>query len=64
MIANPAFQAECNSALIHQFTNGLRDDIIRPLAKDLVNRKPGDTFHKIPFRGHEPEWFPTEKDPH
>ena len=33
MIANPAFQAECNSALIHQFANGLHDEIIRPLAK-------------------------------
>ena len=48
MIANPAFQAECNGALIHQFTNGLHDDIIRPLAKDLVNRKPGIPF--INFR--------------
>ena len=44
MIANPAFQAECNSALIHQFANGLHDEIIRPLAKDLVNRKPGIPF--------------------
>ena len=47
MIANPAFQAECNSALIHQFTNGLCDEIIRPLAKDLVNRKPGIPFIKF-----------------
>ena len=47
MIANPAFQAECNGALIHQFTNGLRDKIIRPLAKDLVNRKPGIAFIKF-----------------
>ena len=47
MIANPAFQAECNGALIHQFTNGLRDEIIRPLAKDLVNRKPGIAFIKF-----------------
>ena len=47
MIANPAFQAECNGALIHQFTNGLCDDIIRPLAKDLVNRKPGIPFIKF-----------------
>ena len=47
MIANPAFQVECNGALIHQFTNGLRDDIIRPLAKDLVNRKPGIAFIKF-----------------
>ena len=44
MIANPAFQAECNGTLIHQFANGLRDEIIRPLAKDLVNRKPGIKF--------------------
>ena len=47
MIANPAFQVECNGALIHQFANGLRDDIIRPLAKDLVNRKPGIAFIKF-----------------
>ena len=47
MIANPAFQAECNGALIHQFTNGLRDDIIHPLVKDLVNRKPGIPFIKF-----------------
>ena len=47
MIVNPAFQAECNGALIHQFTNGLHDDIIRLLAKDLVNRKPGIPFIKF-----------------
>ena len=47
MIMNPAFQAECNGTLIHQFANGLRDDIIRPLAKDLVNRKPGIPFIKF-----------------
>ena len=47
MIANPAFQVECNGALIHQFANGLHDDIIRPLAKDLVNRKPGIAFIKF-----------------
>ena len=47
MIMNPAFQAECNDALIHQFTNGLRDDIIHPLAKNLVNRKPGIPFIKF-----------------
>ena len=47
MIANPAFQAECNSTLIHQFTNGLRDEIIHPLAKDLVNHKPGIPFIKF-----------------
>ena len=47
MIANPAFQAECNSALIHQFANGLCDEIIRPLTKDLVNRKPGIPFIKF-----------------
>ena len=47
MIANPAFQAECNSVLIHQFANELHDDIIRPLAKDLVNRKPGIPFIKF-----------------
>ena len=47
MIANPAFQAECNGTLIHQFTNRLHDDIICLLAKDLVNRKPGIPFIKF-----------------
>ena len=47
MITNPVFQAECNSALIHQFANGLCDEIIRLLAKDLVNRKPGIPFIKF-----------------
>ena len=47
MIVNPAFQAECNGTLIHQFANGLRDDITHPLAKDLVNRKPGIPFIKF-----------------
>ena len=47
MIANPAFQAECNGALVHQFANGLHDDIICLLAKDLVNRKPGIPFIKF-----------------
>ena len=47
MIANPAFQAECNGTLIHQFANGLCNDIICPLAKDLVNRKPGIPFIKF-----------------
>ena len=47
MITNPAFQAECNGALIHQFANGLCDDIIRPLAKDLVNCKPGIPYIKF-----------------
>ena len=48
MIMNPAFQAECNGTLIHQFANGLRNNIIRPLAKDLVNQKPG--IPSIKFR--------------
>ena len=43
----PFFQAECNGALIHQFANGLCDDIICPLAKDLVNHKPGIPFIKF-----------------
>ena len=47
VIMNPAFQAECNGMLIHQFTNGLRNDIICLLAKDLVNRKPGIPFIKF-----------------
>ena len=47
MIVNPSFQAECNGVLIHQFANGLHDDIIRPLAKDLVNKKPGIPFIKF-----------------
>ena len=44
LIMNPGFQTECNDALVHQFANGIHDDIIRPLAKDLVSRKPGIQF--------------------
>ena len=47
LILNPGFQTECNDALVHQFANGIRDDIIRPLAKDLVSRKPGIQFVKF-----------------
>ena len=47
LIINPGFQSECNNALIHQFANGIRDDIIRPLAKDLVSRKPDIQFVKF-----------------
>ena len=41
LMVNPNFRAECNSALINQFANGLRDNIMRPLAHDLISRKPG-----------------------
>ena len=37
LIINPNFQSECNSALINQFASGLRDDIMRPLARDLIS---------------------------
>ena len=47
LIINPGFQTECNSALVYQFANGIRDDIIRPLAKDLVSRKPDIQFVKF-----------------
>ena len=33
LIMNPGFQTECNNALVHQFANGIRDDIIRPISK-------------------------------
>ena len=44
LIINPKFQTECNGALVHQFANGIRDDIIRPLARDLVSCKPDIQF--------------------
>ena len=47
LIINPGFQTECNSALVYQFANGICDDIIRPLAKDLVSRKPDIQFVKF-----------------
>ena len=47
LIINLAFQTECNSALVHQFANGICDDIICPLAKDLVSRKPNIQFVKF-----------------
>ena len=48
LMVNPNFRAECNSALINQFASGLHDDIMRPLARDLISRKPGISF--IQFR--------------
>ena len=48
LMVNPNFRAECNSALINQFTSSLCDDIMRPLARDLIFRKPGISF--IQFR--------------
>ena len=47
LIINPGFQTECNGALVHQFANEIRDDIIRPLAKDLVSHKPDIQFVKF-----------------
>ena len=44
LMVNPNFRAECNSALINQFMSGLRDDIMRPLARDLISQKPGISF--------------------
>ena len=40
LIINSNFQSECNSALINQFTSGLRNDIMQPLARDLISRRP------------------------
>ena len=48
LMVNPNFRAECNSALINQFASGLHDDIMQPLACDLISRKPGISF--IQFR--------------
>ena len=48
LMVNPNFRAECNLALINQFTSGLHDDIMWPLACDLISRKPGISF--IQFR--------------
>ena len=48
LMVNPNFRAECNSALINQFVSSLRDDIMRPLACDLISQKPGISF--IQFR--------------
>ena len=47
LIINPNFQSECNTALINQFASGLRDDIMRPLARDLISRKPDISFVKF-----------------
>ena len=45
---NPNFREECNSALINQFASSLCDDIMRPLAHDLISQKPGISL--IQFR--------------
>ena len=47
LIINPNFQTECNTALINQFASGLRDDIMRPLARDLISRRPDISFVKF-----------------
>ena len=47
LIINPNFQSECNTALINQFASGLRDDIMQPLARDLISRKPDISFVKF-----------------
>ena len=44
LMVNPNFRVECNSALINQFVSGLHDDIMQPLACDLISRKPGISF--------------------
>ena len=44
LMVNPNFRAECNSTLINQFASGLYDDIMQPLARDLISRKPGISF--------------------
>ena len=49
LMVNPNFRVECNSALTNQFASGLCDDIMQPLAHDLISRKPGNSF--IQFRG-------------
>ena len=47
LIINPYFQSECNTALINQFASGLCDDIMQPLARDLISRKPDISFVKF-----------------
>ena len=47
LIINQNFQSECNSALINQFASGLRDGIMRPLARDLISRRPEISFVKF-----------------
>ena len=47
LIINPNFQSECNSALINQFASGLHDDIMRPLARELISRRPEISFVKF-----------------
>ena len=64
LIINPGFQAECNNALVYQFANGIRDDIIRPLAKDLASRKTRYTVCQIQGRSGQPKWFKTKKNHH
>ena len=47
LIVNKKFQSEVNTALVNQFASGLRDDIIRPLARDLVRRQQDISFIKF-----------------
>ena len=47
LIVNNKFQSEVNTALVNQFASGLQDDIIRPLARDLVRRQQDIPFIKF-----------------
>ena len=47
LIINPNFQTKCNTALINQFASGLHDDIMRPLARDLISRRLDISFVKF-----------------
>ena len=64
LIINPGFQTEFNGALVHQFVNGIRDDIICPLAKDLVSRKPDIQFVKFRAEVGKLKWFMSKKNYH
>ena len=47
ILVQPTFRSEANSALVHQFANGLREDVTKALAKSLVLTKPGTDFIKF-----------------
>jgi len=48
ILTQPNFRLEANKALLHQFANGLKEEVTRAIARSLILTKPGLDF--IQFR--------------
>ena len=47
ILVQPGFREEANKALIHQFANGLKDEVTKALAKSLILTHPEKEFIKF-----------------